>query len=230
MAKLRQPKQISEMSDEELKQYKEGGLESEGPADVIKPYKEKAAGDLEGQGHDILANVLRAAVPDSPFELRPSAAAMGKMGLRRAVANKVEEEKSAFSKLRRQGVDEAGNRTLDYGKMNRYTPETQAAANASARAKVPVAETLDYKNLGAAPKQEPMWKQKLNANSFDGNSSPGSALGSMPPPRNPDATPVPGSEVTEPNPAPPNAKGKVVLRKRVENDDAIPPEEISGSY
>jgi hypothetical protein len=50
----------------------EKGLEEEGFLDVVKPYKQAAAGSLREAGHPVLAGATELLVPDSPLDFLPN--------------------------------------------------------------------------------------------------------------------------------------------------------------
>lgn len=158
MAKQR-PKQVSEMSDEELLGFKEQGAEEEAtPFEMVKPFKKAAIANAGMEG-SAPGNALDAMLPDSPMALAGQASrgikGIGKfMGAlpKAAGASKAPSVLGSTQKFGKDAPVQAGADTLGYGHnplpvMGQISEET--------------AKTIDYKKMGGASAAEPMWKQKL---------------------------------------------------------------------
>jgi hypothetical protein len=145
------PKQVSEMSDEELAHFKEEGAHEQGFAETAE--------DALTQGRDQLnaglgGDVKMGSLPISKFEME----AEKMVGLRPSAIEKAEmpaTEKAIFNETRKFGNNatmQSSPGELSYGHNTR--PITNQINDETAR-------TINYKALGDVPEQMPMWKQRM---------------------------------------------------------------------
>jgi len=183
MPVIKRPKQVSEMSDEELAGYSEPGLEEGDLADYAMPVKGLATKGLRGlaregvqlatrKGSEAVNEKIAADTglppPSATFGLNGIVASMAKGKPPRGPSDSSGIAIGDVEALRKtsQPPVRKGPGSVNLGKY--WDKEGDLAANqgnvnAALREKVPLPEVSAAKQGGALMEQEPMWKQKAKA-------------------------------------------------------------------
>lgn len=219
MPTIRRPKQVSEMSDEELQAYEEPGVEEGDWLDYLP-----GAGSVEARGVGMAKRISKGALERIKSAAKAKAAQRGMEKLKTANESPFKQE---------------GEHVLDYSKIGK---EGQEQLNSQLREKVPVAKEISYKRDLVTGEQDMLADPMVRG--FSKKALPSiqapvaAAMGDQPPEL---PTPVPPEQKgTAPQPivGPKEKPRRRIIRKNKqqdieladEDDSASPPEYVAGSY